>query len=312
MSAGPLIVVVGSLNADLVVRVRRFPRAGETIDGEGFARYPGGKGANQAYAAARLGGRAAMVGLVGNDEPGSWLVECLRAGGVDTAAVGHAPGEPTGVALITIDGEGQNHIVVVPGANASMTASLLARAAGPIGDAAVVMLQLEIPVETVVAAARAARAAGAIVIVDPAPARPVPDELLQLADYVTPNETELAVLTGGGTAGSIDDIRRRAGQLHARGCRRVVVKCGGAGAYLFVEGRAALHWPPHAVDAVDTTAAGDAFNAAFAVALAEGEDAAAAGRFAAAAAAVSVTRAGAQPGMPDRREVDELLAGPRP
>ena len=312
MSAGPLIVVVGSLNADLVVRVRRFPRAGETIEGEGFARYPGGKGANQAYAAARLGGRAAMVGLVGRDEPGSWLVEHLRGVGVDTAGVGHTADEPTGVALITIDAEGQNHIVLVPGANGGMTASLLARAAEMIGEAAVVLLQLEIPVETVVAAARAAQAASATVILDPAPARPVPDDLLRLADYVTPNETELAVLTGGGTTGSMDDIRRRAGQLHARGCRRVVVKCGRAGAYLFVEGRAALHWPPHAVDPVDTTAAGDAFNAAFAVALAAGEDAAAAGRFAAAAAAVSVTRAGAQPSMPDRREVEALLAGARP
>ena len=312
MSSGQSIVVVGSLNADLVVRVRRFPQPGETIDGQGFARYPGGKGANQAYAAARLGGSAAMVGLVGDDEPGTWLVRHLRAVGVDTAAVGHAPSEPTGVALITIDAGGQNHIVLVPGANACMTAHVLERAAGLIGGAAVVMLQLEVPIDTVVAAARAAKAAGAIVVLDPAPARPVPDELLRLADYVTPNETELAALTGGGVTGSIDDIIRRVGALNARGSRRVVVKCGEAGAYLFVEGHPTVHWAAHAVQAVDTTAAGDAFNAAFAVALAEGAEAAAAGRFAAAAAAISVTRAGAQPGMPDRREVEALLAGRRP
>jgi ribokinase len=164
----------------------------------------------------------------------------------------------------------------------------------------------------VLAAARAAKRAGALVLLDPAPARPMPDELLRLADYVTPNETELAALTGGGAIASTDDLRHRVRALSARGCRRVVVKCGSAGAYLFGARHEALHWPAHAVGAVDTTAAGDAFNAGLAVALADGADVLTAGRFATAAAAISVTRAGAQPSKPDRDEVDALLAGRQP
>ena len=312
MSACPSIVVVGSLNADLVVRVRSFPQAGETVSGDAFARFPGGKGANQAYAAARLGGRAAMIGLVGDDEPGAWLIAHLAAAGVETSAVGRSPSEPTGVALITIDEGGQNHIVLVPGANARMTPDRVTAATRVIETAALVLLQLEIPVETVLAAARAAKRAGAVVVLDPAPARPVPDELLRLADYLTPNETELAALTGGGASGSIDGMRHRVSTLGARGCRRVVVKSGSAGAYLFADRHEGLHWPAHAVAAVDTTAAGDAFNAGLAVALADGADVVTAGRFATAAAAISVTRAGAQPSMPDRGEVDALLAGRQP
>ena len=312
MSAPPSIVVVGSLNADLVVRVRSFPRAGETIAGDAFARFPGGKGANQAYAAARLGARAAMIGLVGDDEPGSWLVGHLAAAGVDTSAVGRSASEPTGVALITIDAGGQNHIVLVPGANARVTPDTVAAATRVIEKAAVVMLQLEIPIESVFAAARAAKRAGALVMLDPAPAGTLPDDLLRLADYVTPNETELAALTGGGAIASIDDMRHRVKALGGRGCQRVVVKCGSAGAYLFDERHEALHWAAHAVAAVDTTAAGDAFNAGLAVALADGADVVIAGRFAAAAAAISVTRAGAQPSMPERDEVDALLAGGQP
>jgi ribokinase len=188
---------------------------------------------------------------------------------------------------------------------------VLERAAEALGGAAVVLLQLEIPLESVLAAARTAHAAGATVVLDPAPARELPDELLRLADYVTPNETELAALTGGGAIGPLDDIRRRAATLHARGSRHIVVKCGATGSYLCARGEDAIHWAGHRVRAVDTTAAGDAFNAAFAVALAEGLDHIAAGRFATAAAAVSVTRAGAQPSMPERRDVEALLAGRR-
>src|SRR5688572_22344295 len=220
------IVVVGSLNADLVIRVRRFPAAGETLTGHGFARFAGGKGANQACAAARLGGHACMVGQVGADENGAWLAAQLHESGVHTSFVMRDETESTGVALITIDAAGQNQIVLVPGANGSFTPGRLAHATTALRDARVVLLQLEIPLQTVLAAAHAGRAAGAIVILDPAPAQELPDALLALCDYVTPNETELATFTGGGEVCERDDVRRRAGQLLARGAARVLVKWG--------------------------------------------------------------------------------------
>jgi ribokinase len=288
------IVVVGSLNADLVVHVARFPRPGETLSGNGFARFPGGKGANQAYAVARLAGAAVMVGQVGADEHGAWLTSHLAEGGVDASLVlRHAP-EPTGVALITIDATGQNQIVLVAGANGAFTPDRFSSVAAVVRSCRVLLLQLEIPIETVIAAARAGRSAGAIVILDPAPARELPDALIGLTDYLTPNETELAALTGGGEVRDVADVRARAAQLLARGAARVVVKWGARGGVLIApDGE--RWWPAHTVEVVDTTAAGDAFNGAFAVALA--------------AAALAVTRVGAQPGMPVRAEVERLLAG---
>jgi ribokinase len=304
------IVIVGSLNADLVVRVPRFPRPGETLTGDRFMRFPGGKGANQAYAAARLGGVVAMVGQVGADEHGTWLVAHLADAGVDTSQVLRDGAAPTGVALITIDTAGQNQIVLVPGANGTFTPDRFAGTSVAVGHSRVVLLQLEIPLATVVAGAHSARAAGAIVVLDPAPAQMLPDTLLPLADYLTPNETELATLTGGGEVRDVADLRERAAQLLARGAERVLVKWGARGAVLITQG-SERWWPAHQVDVVDTTAAGDAFNGAFAVALAEGASSDAAGRFATAAAALAVTRAGAQPGMPDRVEVDALLTRAR-
>ena len=302
------IVVVGSLNADLVINVLRFPKPGETLTGHGFARFAGGKGANQACAAARLGGHACMVGQVGADEHGAWLAAQLNESGVHTAFVLRDEAETTGVALITIDAAGQNQIVLVPGANGTFTPERLAAARTVLRDARVVLLQLEIPLETVLATARAARAAGATVMLDPAPAQALPDALLALCDYVTPNETELAALTGGGEVCDAADVRRRAGQLLGRGAARVVVKWGARGAALFTAGFEHW-WPAHTVEVVDTTAAGDAFNAAFAVALAGGAADEPAGRFANAAGALAVTRAGAQTAMPDRAEVERLLSG---
>jgi ribokinase len=302
------IVVVGSLNADLVISVARFPSAGETLTGHGFARFAGGKGANQACAAARLGGRVSMVGQVGADEPGAWLAAQLDAGGVDTSFVLRDEAESTGVALITVDGAGQNQIVLVPGANGTFTPERLAVAVTSLRNSRVVLLQLEIPLETVLAAARAGRRAGAIVMLDPAPARELPDALLALCDYLTPNETELATVTGGGEVCDADDVRRRAGQLRERGAARVLVKWGSRGAALFTA-QGEHWWAPHTVDVVDTTAAGDAFNGAFAVAVADGAAEEAAGRFASAAGALAVTRAGAQAAMPLRAEVERLLTG---
>jgi ribokinase len=301
------IIVVGSLNADLVVHLPRFPRPGETLSGDAFARFPGGKGANQAYAAARLGGRVAMVGQVGADDHGGWLAGHLAAGGVDTACVLRDEQAPTGVALITVDAAGQNQIVLVAGSNGSFTPDRLAPVAPVLRGARLVLLQLEIPLETVIAAARIARQAGALVILDPAPARNVPDTLLELANYVTPNETELVVLTGGGDLHDEQDVRRRAAQLLARGSAGVLVKLGARGAVLI--GPQGEHWwPAHVVPVVDTTAAGDAFNGALAVALTEGQPLDRAGRFATAAASIAVTRAGAQTSMPGREDVDRVLA----
>jgi ribokinase len=303
--AAPHIAVVGSLNADLVVRVGRFPRPGETLTGEGFARFPGGKGANQAYAAARLGGAVRMVGRVGNDDLGVWLVEHLRGAGIDTGAVGVDEAAGTGLALITLDATGQNTIVLVPGANAALGEAHLALADASIRGASVLLLQLEVPLATVEAAARRARDARALVILDPAPAQSVPASLMQLVDCLTPNEGELAELTGGGRIENSDDLVRRARLLIGQGARRVIVKWGAYGAVL-VDTR--VHrWPAHRVNAVDTTAAGDAFNGALAVALCDGRTFEEAGAFATAAAAISVTRHGAQPGMPSRHEVEALL-----
>jgi ribokinase len=303
-----IIVVVGSLNADLVVRTPRFPAPGETTAGSDFAVYPGGKGANQAVAAGRLGGRVAMMGRVGNDDHGVLLRRSLVAAGVDTTAVLEDDSAATGVAVITIDASGQNQIVLAPGANARLTPEDVERHRSLLEGASVVMLQLEVPLETTETAARIAHRAGVTVILDPAPARRDAVALLSVVDYVTPNETELRVLAGapaGETAP--EDAAAMARTLIAKGGDRVIAKLGAAGA-IAVSRDGEERWPGHRVQAVDTTAAGDAWNGAFAVALAEGRALRDAGAFANAAAALSVTRAGAQPGMPTRDEVDRFRA----
>lgn len=304
------IVVIGSLNADLVVRLPRFARPGETLAGESFAQFPGGKGGNQACAAARLGGpaRIAMLGRVGADAHGAWLRSHLAAAGVDVTGVRAAPEAPTGVALIAIDAAGENQIVIVGGANAAFTPAALKEGDESLHGADFVLLQLEIPLETVYEAAQAGRRAGATIILDPAPARPLPDDLLAACDWLTPNEPELAALTGLAVEQPIDPAAAADGarRLCARGARNVIVKMGERGA-LLVSGGEIRHVPAVRVTAVDTTAAGDCFNAAFAVALAEGRSPFEAARFAAAAGAVSVTRPGAGPSMPTRDEVLALL-----
>jgi ribokinase len=302
------IVVVGSLNVDFVVNVPRFPEPGETVVGSRFATYPGGKGANQAYGAARLGGRVSMIGQVGNDAHAGWLKQHLASAGVDVSHVGTDPSVSTGVAVIGIEATGQNRIVIAPGSNGTLGAAQLQAAQGLIASADILLLQLEIPLPTVATAARLAKQAGAQVILDPAPALAIGEDLLRWIDYLTPNETELAALTAMPVSGPLD----RAGALHraeglrARGARNVIVKMGEQGALLVGE-KLEHFWPVVPVQAVDTTAAGDAFNAAFAVALAAGQSIIDAGRFAAAAAACSVTRPGAQPSMPVRSEVEALL-----
>jgi ribokinase len=298
------VVVVGSLNADLVVRVARFPSPGETTAGEEFAIHPGGKGANQAFAAGRLGARVHMVGRVGNDDQGRLLRASLEGAGVSTAALRADASAPTGVALIAIDAAGQNQIVIVPGANGRLSPEDVERERDLIASAGLLLLQLEVPLATVEAAARLGREAGAVVVLDPAPAQTDCLRLLPLVDYVTPNESELAAL--GGTPGRRLDREEALGlarSLLAWGPRRVVAKLGAEGAAC-VSADGEEIWPGLAVTVVDTTAAGDVWNGAFATALAEGATDAEAGKFANAAAAISVTRPGAQSSMPDRAEVD--------
>jgi ribokinase len=302
------VVVVGSLNADLVVRTPRFPAPGETTTGTGFAVYPGGKGANQAVAAARLGARVAMVGRVGRDDYGRLLRRSLTAAGVDAEPVVDDEDAATGVAVITIDASGQNQIVLAPGANRRLRPDDVERRRSLLESAAVVLLQWEVPPETVEAAARIARRAGVAVVLDPAPARHEALALLPLASFVTPNETELRVLAGAPPGPTTpQDAAGMARSLLDLGARCVIAKLGPAGA-IAISRDGERVWPGHAVQAVDTTAAGDAWNGAFAVALAEGRALQDAGAFANAAAAISVTRPGAQPSMATRDEVERFRA----
>ena len=298
------IVVVGSLNADLVTRLERFPAPGETVTAKGFAIHPGGKGANQAYAAARLGGRVAMLGCIGRDAYGERLLQSLLSAGVDVSPVNRDAEAPTGLALITLDASGENQIVVVPGANARLTPELVQASEARIAAAAVVLLQLEVPLGAVLAAARIARDGGAAVILDPAPAQPLPASLLKCVDFLTPNRSELQTLTGRAVGKQAEHAAR---SLADGSPLRVIVKMGDAGA-LLVEADGQAFWPALRVEAVDATGAGDAFNAALAVALAEGRPLPEAGRLAVAAGALCVTRAGAQPSMPTRQEVETALA----
>ncbi len=304
------IVVIGSLNADFVVTVDRFPTPGETVPGCGFTVFPGGKGANQAVAAARLGGHVSMVGHVGDDANAEILTRSLASAGVDVGHVATDATEPTGVAIISIDGAGQNQIVVVPGANGAFESEALDRSRDLISTAGIVLLQLEVPLPTVTAAARIAHDGGAVVILDPAPAQELPVELLESVDYLTPNESELAALTGAriGAKLDADEAAERARDLVERGARKVVVKMGELGAMLVTDEGVFCRWPAVPVEVVDTTAAGDAFNAAFAVALARGRSDSEAGVYATTAAACAVTRHGAQPAMPTADEVERLMA----
>ncbi len=297
----PTIVIVGSLNMDLVARAPRHPQPGETLIGTHFQTFPGGKGANQAVAAARLGARVRMIGRVGVDAFGDALLAAVQGDGVDTTFVQRDPAAPTGVALITLDAQGQNTIVVAPGANMAVRADDVMRAADVFVGADVLLMPLECPLEAVLAATRLARDHGVRVALNPAPARPLPDELLTQIDYLLPNRHELQTLARGET-----DIAAAAAQLQQQGVANIVVTLGEQGAALISGGRYA-HVPAFQVPVVDTVAAGDAFAAAFCVALAEGCDPLTAVRWGNAAGALTVTRAGAQPSLPTRAEVAQLL-----
>jgi ribokinase len=299
------VLVIGSLNMDLVARCDELPRAGQTIFGQDFFTAAGGKGANQAVAAARLGARVAMAGCVGLDQFGRDLIAGLRDAGVATDDI-LATERPTGTALITIDAAGANTIVVISGANAVCDTALVDRALARAGGPGVLLLQHEIPPEANAHAIRAARDAGWFIILNPAPARPMAAELLPAIDIIVPNETEAAAITGRAIASRVDAFAA-ARDLLGHGVRAALVTLGGDGA-LYCAASGALHCPAVAVQAVDTTAAGDAYIGALAAAIAEGRGVPDSLGFAAAAAGLSVTRLGAQPSLGTRDEVAGFIA----
>jgi ribokinase len=302
----PYILVVGSSNTDMVVKADRLPGPGETVLGGAFLTAAGGKGANQAVAVARLGADVVFVAKVGKDVFGLQAVELFRKEGIDTSYIVIDEENPSGVALITVDSDGENCIVVASGANANLRRVDLVAAEEKIKNAALVLMQLEIPLETVEYVAGVAAARGVPVILNPAPARTLPDGLLRGLSILTPNRKEAEMLTGMAIADRAD-AGRAARALAGKGIKTVIVTLGADGALLLDDGK--LDWvTAPLVAAVDTTAAGDVFCAALTVALSEGRLMRDAVGFACAAAALSVTKMGAQPSAPSRSEVDQFRA----
>jgi ribokinase len=296
------ILVIGSSNTDMVIKAPHLPAPGETILGGTFLMNAGGKGANQAVAAARLGGMVTFICKTGNDIFGKQSVQLFKEEGIDTAFIFEDPQQPSGVALITVDDHAENCIVVASGANAHLTAQDLMPAARCIKEAGILLMQLEIPVETVAYAASVAAAQDKKVILNPAPVCALSDELLKDVSIITPNETEASMLTGIKVTGEAT-AKQAARLLHTKGIATVIITLGAKGALVFDEGECTLV-PAPLVHAVDTTAAGDVFNGALAVALSENKPMLAAVAFACKAAAFSVTRLGAQASAPYRHELN--------
>ncbi len=305
MADRPKVTVVGSFNTDLVSRTPRMPVPGETILGGPFHMGPGGKGANQAVAAARLGADTTMVVKLGKDTFGDLAEANLFKEGVRSDFVLRTDESHTGAALIMLDAAGENMIVVAAGANNLLTPADVKAASIAITGADVLLVQLEIPLETVAEAIRIGHRAGVSVLLNPAPGRELDAGLLSMCDVVTPNETETQIITGH-PVHNVSEAEEAAKQLLAEGVRAVVVTLGDKGALVVTPGRTE-HVPGHKVEVVDTTGAGDAFSGALAVALAEGMELVSAVGFANAAAALQVTKIGTAPAMPYRREVDALL-----
>jgi ribokinase len=300
------IVVVGSINLDLVASADRIPQVGETVIGRTFTTFFGGKGANQAVAVARLGYPVSMVGNVGNDAFGIQLRDGLKDAGVNTEYVGTVEGS-SGTALITTGPNGENSIVVVPGANAQLTPKSLERAALLLKQAGFFLAQLEVPLETVEYLAEFAERHDIPLMLDPAPARELPTSLLRRVSWLTPNETETRELLKVNVDDDDQSANAAADQLLSRGVNNVVLKLGSRGCVVAQGSKPKKRIQAFSVNAVDTTAAGDAFNAGFAVGLISGYSALESGVFASAVAGLSVTRPGAQPSMPRADEVEKFL-----
>jgi ribokinase len=300
------IVVIGSINLDLVVGADRIPKIGETVAGRTFNTFFGGKGANQAVAVAKLGYPATMVGCVGTDAFGTQLHNGLKDAGVDTIWVSTVEG-PSGVALITTNSHGENNIVVVPGANEHVGPSLLDNAAPLLERAGMILTQLEIPFDTVDYLARFAEQSNIPLVLDPAPARELPLSLLRRVSWITPNETEIQELLTRRILND-SDYFEAAESLLSRGVKGVLLKMGSRGVLVAQQDGTKEIVPAFSVNPVDTTAAGDAFNGGFAVGLMNGMNPIESASFASAVAAISVTRPGAQPSMPALQEVEQFIA----
>jgi len=307
------VVVVGGANTDFVVKGPNLPRPGETVDGQTFLQAFGGKGANQAVACARLGARVAFVGCLGDDERGAETIRNFRHEGIDVSHIRRERRAATGVALVMVDADGEKQILTAPGANQCVTAGDIQRAAPLLRSTRVLLVQYEVPQAAVIKAAQIARKAGALVVVDPAPARPTPKRLLRLIDIVRPNSAEAKALTGLDIRDR-NTARRAAAKLFSAGVKVVAVQIGDAGdLVLWPAGRASPraaqeHFLPRLkVKTVDATGAGDAFAAGLAVALAEGRNYREAGILANAAAALTTTKLGAQPALPNREAVARFL-----
>lgn len=305
MSKSAKLAVLGSINADHILNLAHFPRPGETVIGKQYQVAFGGKGANQAVAAGRAGADIAFIACVGADDIGERIRQQLQQDQIDTAPVETVAQEATGVAMIFVNGKGENNIGIYSGANAALTPACVERHQQVIRSADALLMQLESPLDSVLAAARIARASHTQVILNPAPATQLSDELLALIDIITPNETEAEILTGI-AVNDDDDAARAAQALHAKGIDTVLITLGRRGVWLSEQGQG-QRIPGFSVQAVDTIAAGDTFNGAFITARLEGVAMQDAVRFAHAAAAIAVTRPGAQPSVPWRTEIDAFL-----
>ncbi|WP_141431663.1 ribokinase [Bacillus sp. 03113] len=301
----PDIVVVGSLNMDMVVKVKRKPDWGETVLGSNFFMSPGGKGGNQAYAAGKLGASVAMIGQVGNDVFGSQLMQNLKKVGVDASSIGRVENEPTGVAFITLNNDADNSIIVAPGANNLVTPEYIREHKQVICQAKLVIVQLEIPLESVIEVAKIAKINNIPFMLDPAPARVLPDELYGMVDYIIPNESEISEITNI----KVSDVRSAkiaSVELLRKGVNTVFSKLGAKGVVVTNANRT-FTIDGYATQVVDTTAAGDAFAGALATALVSGKDIWSATQFANAVGAITVTRSGAQSSMPDMEETLQFM-----
>ena len=299
------ILVIGSLNADLVVRVPRFPSAGETLSGSDLSIFPGGKGANQAVAAARMGAPVCMAGRIGADSFGPMLIEALKAAQVDTSNIQTSPDAATGTAVIAVETNGENRIILSPGANAKVSNADVNLALQENAAPGILILQFEIPMPAVYYAAARAKSLGWTVILNPAPAVELPPNLLSHIDFFVPNGTELSLLTGCDTSG-LDGVEDGSRGLLQRGAGTVIVTLGANGA-LLVATTETTHIAAFPIQPVDTTAAGDAFIGALAASLAQDLPLPEAVRRSSAAGALAALKPGAQPSLPSAQEVDEFL-----
>jgi len=301
------LMVLGSVNADHVLTVSQFPKPGETISGHDYRIHDGGKGANQAVAACRLGALTSLIGCVGDDDIGQAMAGRFKEYGIDTEGLVPVSGCKTGTAFIFVDEKGENSIGISPQANAKLTAERVRNKMNLISDASILLLQLETPLEGIELAANAARDSGCTVVLNPAPAAALPDRLLGMVDLITPNQTEAETLTSISVSADDTNSLTRASQvLHRKGIPLVLITLGRRGVWFSDAGQGKLV-PGFSVDSVDTTAAGDCFNGALVAALLDGRSMMNAIKFAQAAAALSVTREGAQVSIPYLADVEAFL-----